>query len=81
MSLITETNQQYYAGSQSFLSKTGNASESFTTTFDTNLVFGSNDPLQVNYSLNNFKLYTAAVGVLTYTEYTRRGHSKYLGRA
>ena len=70
MSLITETNQQYYAGSQSFLSKTGNASESFTTTFDTNLVFGSNDPLQVNYSLNNFKLYTAAVGVLTYTEYT-----------
>ena len=70
MSLITETNQQYYAGSQSFLSVTGNALETFTTTFDTNLVLGSNDPTQVNYSLNNFKLYTAAVGVLTYTEYT-----------
>ena len=52
MSLITETNQQYYAGSQSFLSVTGNALETFTTTFDTNLVLGSNDPTQVNYSLN-----------------------------
>ena len=68
MGLITENNQQYYAGSQKFLSAAG-AGQAFTTTFDTNLVFGSNDPLQVNYALNNFKLYTAAAGVLTYTEY------------
>jgi hypothetical protein len=68
MGLITENNQQYYAGSQKFLSAAG-AGQAFTTTFDTNLVFGSNDPLQVNYALNNFKLYTAAAGVLAYTEY------------
>ena len=70
MSLITETNEQYYAGAQGFTSATGAINESFTTTFNTNLVFGSNDPSQTNYALNNFKLYTAAPGVFTYTEYT-----------
>ena len=44
--------------------------QAFTTTFDTDLVLGSYDPLQPNYALNNFKLYTANAGVLTYTEYT-----------
>jgi len=68
MGLITESNQQYYAGSQRFLSAAG-LGQSFTTTFDTELVLGSSDPLQINYALNNFKLYTAASGVLTYTEY------------
>jgi len=68
MGLITENNQQYYAGSQQFISAAG-ANQKFTTTFDTNLVFGSYDPLQVNYTLNNFKLYTAPAGSLTYTEY------------
>ena len=69
MGLITENNQQYYAGVQKYLSAAG-AGQAFTTTFDTNLVFGSYDPLQQNYALNNFKLYTANAGVLTYTEYT-----------
>ena len=68
MGLITESNQQYYAGSQRFLSAAG-LGQSFTTTFDTELVLGSSDPLQTNYALNNFKLYTALPGVLTYTEY------------
>ena len=72
MGLITETNEQYYAGSQKFLSITNNPTENFTTTFDTQLVFGGTtawNPLDTNYALNNFKLYTAAPGVLTYTEY------------
>jgi len=69
MGLITENNQQYYAGVQKFLSAVG-AGQAFTTTFDTELVFGSYDPLQQNYALNNFKLYTANAGVLTYAEYT-----------
>jgi hypothetical protein len=69
MGLITENNQQYYAGVQKFLSAAG-AGQAFTTTFDTELVLGSYDPLQPNYALNNFKLYTANAGVLTYTEYT-----------
>jgi len=69
MGLITENNQQYYAGVQKFLSAAGTG-QAFTTTFDTDLVLGSYDPLQPNYALNNFKLYTANAGVLTYTEYT-----------
>ena len=67
MGLITENNQQYYAGVQKFLSAAGSG-QTFTTTFDTDLVFGSYDPLETNYALNNFKLYTANAGVLTYTE-------------
>ncbi len=70
MSLVTETNQQYYQGAQVFISD-GSTSETFTTTFDTNLVFGSFDPTITNYSLNNFKLYTSPSGLPgTFTEYT-----------
>ena len=70
MGLITETNEQYYAGSQRFLAQTAAGGQQFTATFDTTLVFGSSNPLETAYALNNFKLYTAAPGVLTYTEYT-----------
>lgn len=71
MSLINETNQQYYAGSQSFMSSGSDASgQSFTATFDTNLSFGSYDNNNVDYALNNFKLYTSEPGDLEYTEYT-----------
>ena len=69
MGLITENNEQYYAGAQRFLS-TGVATQVYTTTFNTDLVFGSNDPANVDYALNNFKLYTAAPGSVTFTEYT-----------
>ena len=69
MSLITENNQQYYAGSQSFLSEAGSG-QTFTTTFDTDLIYGSYDPLNVDYALNNFKLYKAEPGQLNYTEIT-----------
>ena len=72
MGLITETNEQYYAGSQKFLAATALGGQAFTTTFDTELVFGGAtawNPLDTKYALNNFKLYTAAPGVLTYTEY------------
>jgi len=68
MGLITENNQQYYAGVQKFLSAAGQ-NQAFTTTFDTDLVLGSYNPSNANYALNNFKLYTANAGVSTYTEY------------
>jgi len=61
MGLITETNQQYYQGAQQFIAD--GASGSFITTFDTNLVFGSFDPTDVDYALNNFKLFTSATGL------------------
>jgi hypothetical protein len=71
MGLIQENNRQYYAGAQTFTSAASAlAGQKFTTTFNTDLVFGSYDPANGNYALNNFKIYTAASGVLTYTEYT-----------
>jgi len=70
MALITENNKQYYAGAQEFLVSNAAADQAYTCTFDTDLVFGSHNPLETNYALNNFKLYTAAAGVATYTEYT-----------
>tara|TARA_R110001592_G_scaffold64674_1_gene198697 strand:- start:511 stop:1743 length:1233 start_codon:yes stop_codon:yes gene_type:complete len=60
---ITETNSQYYAGAQGF--RGNNALTAFTTTFDTDLVLGSVtswNPLDANYALNNFKLYTSTTG-------------------
>ena len=66
--LITETNEQYYAGAQGFRALTALGAQAFTTSFNTDLIFGSSDPTQANYALNNFKLYTSANGV-TYAEY------------
>jgi hypothetical protein len=66
--LITETNKQYYAGAQGFRALTALQNQEFTTSFNTDLIFGSSDPTQANYALNNFKLYTSADGV-TYAEY------------
>ena len=55
MSLITETNQQYYEGAQGFIG-TGRT-KSFTATFNTDLVWFTALSTDVNYALNNFKLY------------------------
>ena len=67
--LITETNQQYYEGAQGFQIALGQTS--VTTTFNTNLVFGSYNPLEQDYALNNFKIYTSLTGLPdSYTEYT-----------
>jgi len=71
MSLITETNQQYYQGAQIFVVPATATGQEFTTTFNTDLVFGSFDPAITNYALNNFKLYTSATGLPgSFTEYT-----------
>jgi hypothetical protein len=55
--LITETNRQYYEGAQGFIGD--DVTTTFLTTFNTDLIFGSWDPGEVNYGLNNFKLYTS----------------------
>ena len=60
MSLLTENNRQYYEGAQGFQGDGTNAS--FTTTFNTDLVFGAASNTAVNYPLNNFKLYSSASG-------------------
>ena len=67
--LITETNAQYYSGSQTFEAPIVNST--ITTTFDTDLIFGSSDPTTANYNLNNFKLYFSSIGLPgTFVEYT-----------
>ena len=65
--LITETNQQYYAGAQGFTTTV--PQQDFIFTFDTPLYLGSPDPNAVEYAQNNFKLYASADGI-TYTEVT-----------
>ena len=57
MSLLTENNRQYYEGAQGFQGNGSN--KSFTTTFNTDLVFGAASNTNVNYALNNFKIYTS----------------------
>jgi len=71
MALITETNQQYYQGAQPFLIPATGTNQEFTTTFNTDLVFGSFDPTNVDYDLNNFKLDTSATVLPSnFKEYT-----------
>tara|TARA_R110002074_G_scaffold38212_1_gene103457 strand:+ start:515 stop:1717 length:1203 start_codon:yes stop_codon:yes gene_type:complete len=61
--LITETNEQYYAGAQIFII---NTSAAITTTFNTDLTY---DP--VNATLTNFVVYASTDGAAgSYTEYT-----------
>ena len=61
MSLITETNRQYYEGAQSFR---GNGSTfKFETTFNTNLEWFAASNSDINYAKNNFKLYTSVSGL------------------
>lgn len=66
-----ETNQQYYQGAQPFVVTAAAGQTAFVTTFDTDLIFGSSDPTDVNYALNNFKVYTSTSGLPgSFTEYT-----------
>ena len=44
MGLITETNQQYYEGTQFFITSTTAPNQEFTTSFNTDLVFYKYDP-------------------------------------
>ena len=61
--LITETNEQYYAGAQRFLT---DGTGVFTTTFNADLILGSVgswSKTSIDYTLNNFKIYTSNNGV------------------
>ena len=69
MGLIKETNEQYYSGTQKFLSQ-GGSNTQYTTTFNTDLILGSYDPYEEDYTLNNFKIYLAPVGTEDFEEYT-----------
>ena len=64
--LITETNEQYYAGAQRFLiSNPAVIGDSVTTTFNTDLTYDS-----VNDQLTNFVVYTSDTGLAgSYSEF------------
>ena len=66
--LITETNQQYYAGAQGFTVTDIAGQSKFTFTFNTDLILGDPNPANIDYALNNFKLYSSADGI-NYIEY------------
>ena len=70
MGLITETNQQYYAGSQGFRGNNANdQNQKFVTSFDTDLKMGSADswnPTNADYVLNNFKVLTISSSKLEF---------------
>jgi len=70
MGVINETNQQYYAGAQGFTVENPLGQSDFTFTFDTDLVFGSYNSTELDYALNNFKLYASNDGGITYSEYS-----------
>jgi hypothetical protein len=65
--LVTENAQQYYQGSQGFRGAAVDAgNQEFITDFDSNLILGSStswNPSDINYGLNNFKVYTSATGL------------------
>jgi hypothetical protein len=64
--LITETNEQYYAGAQRFLiSNPAVIGDSVTATFNTDLTYDS-----VNAQLTNFVVYTSDTGLAgSYSEF------------
>ena len=72
--LTTETNAQYYAGTQIIQAVDTSLNVGqviFKTTFNTDLTFGSNDPTNPLYNNNNFRLYTSATGATgTFAEFT-----------
>ena len=73
--LITETNRQYYAGAQQFYISTTGKDQTFTSTFDTDLVFGNSDPLTGDYNKNSFKIFTSP-NARVWTELTPQNPSE-----
>ena len=61
MAQITETNAQYYQGAQGF--RADGVVGTYPATFDTDLVFYTADPADINYGRNNFKVYASASGL------------------
>jgi hypothetical protein len=67
--LITETNRQYYAGAQQKYIAAAGVGQTIASTFDTDLTFGSSDPANNDYLLNNFDILTSP-NALTWTSLT-----------
>ncbi len=75
MGLLTENNLQYYGGTQLF--QQNNNTRDFVSTFDTQLVFTTNDPTNTAYSLNNCELYQSTDFGVTWTAYNTLVNANY----
>ena len=78
MGLITENNLQYYGGTQIFQASAG--VNLFTTTFNTDLVYYTNDPTALQWPLNNFQVQLSTDGGLTYVAYEAPTYSYEVNR-
>jgi hypothetical protein len=67
MSLITETNRQYYEGAKSIVATAGQTIFDFSG-FDTPFIWKTSDGDNDNYELNNFKFYKSVDNGVTFTE-------------
>ena len=67
MSLITETNRQYYEGAKSIIATASQTKFTFSG-FDTPLVWYTSNIDDDNYELNNFKFYKSTNNGLDFTE-------------
>ncbi len=79
MALITENNTQYYVGEQLYpidgviITTTG----PFVATFNTDLIYYTNDTTALNFPLNNFDMFLSVDGGITFTPYTLQANPLY----
>ena len=79
MALIKENNTQYYVGEELYaidgviITTTG----PFVATFNTDLIYYTNDTTTLNYPLNNFDMFLSVDGGITFTPYTLQANPVY----
>jgi len=80
MALIKENNTQYYVGEELYvidgviITTTG----PFVATFNTDLIYYTNDTTALNYPLNNFDMFLSVDGGITFTPYTIQANVNYI---
>jgi len=80
MALITENNTQYYVGEELYVidGVTITTTGPFVGTFNTDLIYYTNDTTALNYPLNNFEMFLSIDGGLTFTPYTIQANVTYI---
>ena len=80
MALIKENNTQYYVGEELYVidGVTITTTGPFVGTFNTELIYYTNDTTALNYPLNNFEMFLSIDGGLTFTPYTIQANVTYI---
>jgi len=79
MALIKENNTQYYVGEELYvidgviITTTG----PFVATFNTDLIYYTNDTTALNFPLNNFDMFLSVDGGITFTPYTLQANPNF----